>query len=672
MKLSARKLAMVDPASLWDRLDGASLTVVFDDGELKMITQDVILSAYSWLFVREYGNKVPLTTDMTVTSELKNGGTYNSEMSRALFNRAMKSALEALGLHTDSNSVYAFVMKCAKENDHLYNGAADNLDSYAVSLGILDYIEATVHPSIKSLRDKATTDMSVAELADIQKEAEEALLKGLKREDGTVLKISMAVRAGMIKMSQLLQSILFRGFVQDIDRVLIEYPILSNLVIGMNHVEDFALLGRDSSFSIAAAQRDLGNITHQSVRQGYITTAIRSIEMGKDCGSKHTSPFHIEEELDLFNINGRYIIEDGKLVRVTTEDKERIGTTVNIRNAYNCTLRNKQHVCGICYGDTGANIAPEDGVGKALNREKSRGWAQQPLSMKHVVAGLKSGIIESTPALRKYFKMLSKDSQELGFRAVPKSVKSIKIKVLLSEALGISSLPSVPDVEKIALKRTSKIKFLYVVLEKRAGIEEDQVILSTKKYGVMFTYDFLRFVKDNYRDVVFPENEFVTIDVTEFVKRGEPFLKYPNLVTTALEATNSIISYYEASEKKVSNQYAINDVCLEIYDLMKKDTNLNVVETLLAAYLVRDVNQDGKQISWKVTRAWERGAMIPKFRSLINHRSYAPSALYAKQHSRIFDISTYTEKGPTPISALDVTLQPDEVVSDKRYAKPKS
>ncbi len=663
--IKARKIAMVDPDTLWERISGNRIPVEFDDGVLEMSSQELILSAYFWLFVSAHGKKVRLVKDMVITNFYK-GGMFQKGTARGLFNRVLNYMLEDSGMTQDSEFLYMNLDYILRANDKLYNAIAANCDAYILGLDVVDYIEATDHPSIIPLKEYVRANPNKQAVVDSQAEVERLLAIGLMDENGQELRVSMAAKAGLIKVSQLMQSIFVRGYVHDLNKELLPHPVLDNLVEGMRTPENFALLTRDASVSIAAAKKDLKDVVHKSSKHGYVTTNMRRIVVG-DCGSRHYLIMRVRES-DMDKIQGRYqILPNGKLEKITMESTHLIGTDIHLRSSIYCTLPNKQHVCSTCYGDTHRNISLKDAIGKAIAREGSRDDIQQPLSMKHVVGDLATGGVIKSLLFQKFFKIKRDGGEYIYLKSQASAVKVI-LKFDQRDVAGISMITNVDNIDNLPVKRISSVKSVIVHIERKKSSIEERIILSENKTGAVLTYNILSYIRDNMKDLVKNDSEYLSVDITKFVHdRDEPVLKFPDLVATSTDHNNKLVSLYDFSNGKDKNPYGFSNVVFEIYDLINEQrfANLSTVELMVASYLVRE-KRDGS-IDYNICRGWEKGARQIPVNELLGNRSLSASMLYSQQNTSLWNPGRYAESSTSPPLTLDVAMLPKKTVGNPLY-----
>jgi hypothetical protein len=676
-KLQVRKLLHANPEALFTEMDSATYNVVFDDGEIPMSAFDIILSSFAWFFHRENA-KLPLTTDLTITS-IAGEKPYSSTISTKLFNKCMRVYLDYNQIDNDSKALVDAVKRVVLMNDYLYNSLTMHLDRFIVAPDITDYVKLSEHPYLKEEKAKLSTSSSQAEVEAAIQRVGDAIVKGLHDENGVELFICELVRSNVIKLSQTVQAAFMRGYVFDINKEIIPYPVLTDLVEGHVHVENFALATKDAGVSIATSERDLGNITYDCLKHGYITASVRKVTL-TDCGSKHYILYPVDDELDLLSVVDSYrITESGDVVLITEEDTDLIDTSIKLRNPLYCTNRAKQSVCSTCYGGTHVNIDGEV-IGSAINRDMSIKDIQDALSMKHVVSGLTTGGDFASPLLNKYFKYTNilESRYLLAKTPLVKSNKKVKLRILLSEFIGLNILLQSENVNQLALNRTSRIENIVLVLEKKSKTDEIP-IQTAGRNACMMTASLLAYIKKTSSKLVYWDSKTVEIDITDYLAQTDTdninlaLFKYPNIVNTPMESVKSMLSIYEASPSKVQNPFAITDVALNIYDIVKKRSGrsriikFNIVALSLSAYIARDVRGDGDEIDYGITRAWEKGAFVPKFHPLMMNRSFSTQSQIREQSKRTFDIHSYTDDRPTPVMGLDVFMQPQEVIKSNKY-----
>lgn len=283
--------------------------------------------------------------------------------------------------------------------NRLYNDSIVEYSEYIRGSSSFDFSDLYEYPPIKEARDTA-----IREATKIAIEKAYDTVKLILERDPKLARnvIISDIRAGLLKMEQLLQILVVRGFNTDIDSHVYNKPILGNYFAGIHDpaeaIMESTLAAKAIIFTGAPLeQTEYGN------RKMQFTSAQVDLLIMNDCGSRVMSDILITKGrfkgLDGLNYLDK---QSGKFVPLRDSDTHLIDTVQSFRTPFNCAWRHHNCVCRTCYGLLAYNVPYGANIGHIASTMTQSEISQQVLKVKHSEASAASDPINISEEERPY------------------------------------------------------------------------------------------------------------------------------------------------------------------------------------------------------------------------------------------------------------------------------
>lgn len=583
-KFSARKMLARTTEELKKMLQG-EFTLVFDDG-IEIDTNDVEThySSYFWDIIRKY-SFTPLTAAMHVGKVIK-GGLAGSNTHLQLFSPiawGVLDAADAQNLAIDRKVLADELgLMIYQQTNALYNMACVELERNVVSTDILDYVNLLGHPLVKPVLaamqpNEDSITQTYATISDLIMKAPELANNPLV----------ISARSGMVKMNQLLQCLVARGFVTDIDSLIFPEPAMGSFATGYADFYSFLVDTRTASKSLFFSAKLLRDTEYKSRKLQILCMSVETLYPG-DCGSTHYLPWKLRgpaydengkmtRRSDLDHWVGKYFLDEetGGIRELKPTDEKYLGQMLRFRS----TLAGCQHpdphgMCMTCFGAMGKVIPENTNIGHMLAAALMQVLSQAILSVKHIDSSSSSAPIKLSE-LYKQWLAASPDGKGY-FLAKGMKGKSVKLSVSADEVSNLSSINTTAELESLVIDQISEITSATFLLE------DGNVPLEfmSDKRKASFTHDALYFIKetgwthDDYGNYIFdltdwpnevslmelPQRHFNTADHAEEITK---LIQGSSDDKTNRKQDGSVFSYFYELYELVNNRLDVPAVILE-------------------------------------------------------------------------------------------------------------
>lgn len=671
-KINARTLLKFTTEDLWKRLTGPFI-LVFDDGELETTAKETLYSAYAWRFHQVFP-ETPLLKKHHISSTLKTG-TMGS-----------KTHLNFLGdVMWDVHSTYKDRENEVELRDHLarmvyqitntmYSDLSYHVEADVVSIDIVDFIEIVQHPDIAPVLASITPDQAGIDRAYGAITA--VITSPTKLPNNPVVK---AVRAGLVDRNQVLQSIGPRGFLTDIDSVIFKTPVTRGYVQGFRKIYELMVESRSSAKALYFSKSPLEDAEYFSRKLQLLCQVVTTLHPG-DCGSDHYLTWHMrgpeKDEAglttykgDLPYLEGKYYMDEESqtLKAIAIGDKHLYGRTLQIRSVVaGCNHPDPHGFCATCFGELALSVPENSNIGHMCATSMTEKSSQSVLSVKHsdgnaVINGIIlpkefQAFLATTPDGYSYLL-----SQEL-------KGKGVKLIVQQVEALGLTDLAIVSDVNDLNITRVSSITDIAIkttaVIPTTGEIVEDGIVIpvSLNKRLASFTYEFLAYIKEHSWEPDDKANVVIDMAKWDWTKPIMTLpLKHFNMGDHSEDIAKIIESRVDDMQARSLSTAPVHTL-YEFFDLVnsKLNVNLAVLETIIYAAMAVDPLNNNFNLPkpWTAKALGVSGSTIPG-RSL-------PAAMAWERHrdTIINPASFFSEHRPS--HPMDVFVMPEEAVQDGR------
>jgi len=635
--ISIDKVINLPLTVLIDTVRGKAINVRFPDGILQLNASEIITSYFVYRIKLQYP-KLRLTKEINIRNHYKNG---------VLTISTVREFLTAFCWNLPEVEQVTIARQALHANQHIYNFTVTNCLASVKTIDVLDVLALHRHKEFVALREYAKSKGSTPEVVnEIFDRATELLLKGIYNADGTLNNISWFAQRGLVKIAQVLQCSLLRGYVPDIDGELIPHCIESNLFEGMKSVRDMACLSKEAAVALVASKKDLSDVSYAGRRLSYTASYIRDVTKG-DCGSEHYLTRKVAEH-DLVNFQGTYYKEPGKkkLSVIKIDDVNLIGKTLHLRNPLYCTNKDTQTVCGTCYGELSHTLPTTADPGQVLSAIIADKAKQTQLSKKHSLVSDGNEVQEGN---YKYFK---EKASSIYFRPVTGALK-VKLSISMHE---LKNIADIFKYDNLAIAKISAIQAVKLdIIRKNVPITDIEVIGTTKAPS-MLSSEFIAYLKE-HKEIMTFHNEVYTFDITHFPIKQPVFTESIKMTDFGDHIINTV-AMYERRGKSMDgvNEYNIPSVLDVIYSNINviSDVHLSIVSLLLASYIITDKSYD-------IARAWMQGAKQGKGDKILANRSLSTAFIYKTQRQTLVSANNYGKIKTTMDHSLDVFLDPAAV-----------
>jgi hypothetical protein len=497
-RVNARQLLQFSTGELWDKLTGQFI-LVMEDGEIEANYKEVLYSSYAWEYHRCYPETPLLLKHFSKTSLGKQRMTTESHLD--LLNECLWSTYDIYKNQVPMS--IRLLDKLAQMSyeitNTMYNDLTYRLEDYVTSLDILDFLNITTHPTITAaLTVMPPTEEGIISIQDI-------IMSVVDSEEMLDNPLAKAMLSKIVSKGQALQCLGPRGFLTDIDsHVFKAAPIKEGYVKGIVSLYDSMIDSRSAAKSLIFSTDPLQKSEYFSRRQQLICMNVKSLHL-VDCGSQHYLQWPIRDtymvgnskiQSDLVTLAGKYYLdeESNTLKIVTVKDKHLLGKVLKIRSVIaGCNHPDPTGVCQYCYGETGLSIPENSNLGHITCVSMTSELGQLILSTKHFDGSSAVEWIILKPHEKKYLD--TKNNGTSYYLSQNLKDKEVKLIIAASQAMGLTDVNLVDQVEILNLARVSEFENITILSEDKE--EKDIATLSVSLNGrnSTFTHEMLRYVK---------------------------------------------------------------------------------------------------------------------------------------------------------------------------------
>lgn len=656
MRISARKLLTKTVDEVWKLLRG-SFILVFDDGEIETNHYETAYSRIFWEFHLMYP-KLPLLTSQhfKVANE---GKSLGSASHRKILDNIVWMIYD---IYKDEGITLEIILRqTTLLNNYLYNYTSVNTSDCMISISIEDFIEVLEHPEVVEsqkdlhLEPKDTNRVRNQAIIDNVTNTLERVLKDPTKLPNNV--VSKIVRAGLVREGQTYQALGVRGYLTDISSDIFPYPIMTGLVKGMNKFHDVFIESRSAAKALMFTKQPLQDSEYFSRRVQVVSQPLRNIHAG-DCGSTKYITAYVRDKKFLGIIKGKHYLDPETGVRgvVTTKLQHLIGKRIHLRSHLYCNHIDPEGCCETCFGEMAMNIPPRTNLGQATATSFCADNSQNVMSTKHydgssVVDAIYVDIeykpyVRSAPDENSY--LLSKNL--LG--------KNFKLIISSKEAIGLTDITAVPDVENLMLNHVSEINYIGFQITTKGMSEIVPVPVSIGKRLSSLSYEFLRYAKRYGWETNEDQNYVFNMENWDY---DDPLLTMPfrhyNMSDHLTCLENVIESRMEdfKHRKTVSLEHLLWELC----DVANSKLAVNIC--VLESIVLATANVSHANKNYRIPKGYttaEPGVLA----NTIFNRSLSGAMAYQDHQKFLTNPSSFFNRG-RPSHVMDLYIMPKEAVN---------
>ncbi len=664
-KYAASRMLKRSTKELMEMLAGKFI-LVFDDGK-EIVTNDLetIYSSFFWDIIRVHPF-TPLTADMHVSSVIK-GGLANSGTHLKLTEKIAYGVIDAAHAQKvpfDVDRLGKMVYEAANE---LYNYACVGMESDIASTDILDYVEVLNHPKIKPILDNlVSTEESISEAYSTIS----AIIMG--EPDLSNNPLCVSARSGMVKMNQLLQCLVTRGFVTDIDSLIFPEPAMGSFAAGYKDFYSLFIDSRTASKSLFFSAKLLRDTEYSSRKLQILCMALETLHPG-DCGSTNYMPWLIRpeqvdedgkvvRESDLKAFAGKYFLneETGGICELKPDDTKYLGKMLQFRSTLaGCQHPDRHGTCMTCFGAMGQVIPENTNIGHLLAAALMQVLSQSILSVKHIDSSSSSNKI----VLNDYYaNWLAVSSDGRGY-LLSKNLKGKKIKFVITpdELPNLPSINATKDLDTLVIDQISEIESMTMVVTD--GIEEipQPLNLMSDKRKASFTHQALEFIKE--RGWTNDDRGNYVIDFTGW-PLTQTVMELPQRHFNTADHAEEITKLIQGSgddKNKRKQDGSVFAYFHELFELVNK--RLQVPAVILEHIIYAASNRNADQDDYRLPRA-NHTRQMGLTNMTVPERSMGAGIGFERHIKAIFSPSIFDpEKRADHV--FDVLVLPQETVQDR-------
>ena len=450
--VNARDLLVMPPAELWGRVDEIS-RVEFDDGVLNIIPRLLPMSRYMWVFQELYP-ETPLTKDSMIQSPYITTSTCQGILERGLFDCYYA---------TGERDVYfrehlARIGK--KQLNLLYNDSAKYCVSSARGASAIDYLRLIKHPPIAAIRHEIKTNLKITprRLIKLYDEAKKVIMTDPALDN---CPLCIGVRCRSMKIDQLIQCVIARGFGSDVDGVIFKELVRDAYIDGIRTLDGVLVDACSASRAIFYQKKPTQDSEYLNRRLRMNGAYLKRVHF-TDCGTLKTVDTAVTKQ-NLPDLAGKYYLEGDKwhVIRKTSSDL--IGKVIKRRSNFSCIHEDREGVCAKCYGDIALSIPHTTNLGVVSTTTVLSVLVQLLLSAKHIIlssVGDVSGLNDSDAARWMYVDATNPLSSSIYLKDIVKK-GDIYLTLRANEAKMLADLMELENLDDISSARLTSICTLF-------------------------------------------------------------------------------------------------------------------------------------------------------------------------------------------------------------------
>lgn len=643
--------------------------IQFDNDEIVEVFRNTTrYSALFWKVFHQFPNAQILPQHHI--SVVLNGEELNTSSHRKLATNILRSVVK------DHNLLYPeqkepLLKALTRAQLDAQKALAVITEADVISLDILDFIQISSHPDVIALRESAKAGHITISYAY---EKAEKLIRTLVIFDDNNL--AKAVRSNMVRINQVMQCVLFRGFPSEVDGTIYPHANWSNYTRGNRSFYQLVSDSRTAAKSHYYAGSALEDSEYNARKFQLFSMVLEHI-VYQDCGSTDYTPWLIRGECfdesgaleysgDLSRLVGKYYCEErgGPLKVLQGNEKNLISRIIYLRSVHKCKHKDPHAVCHVCMGEMSHNFSRFHNVGHLSSTTLTRILTQSVLSFKHVNTSSKTAKILLAEAERRYLNN-GKDGSAIYLTA-PRPGYRIFLSVIRDQVPGLLDLDKLSDLPQVSLTRIACITDIKIrVVTPDGEIVEDLLKTRVKSEGTMMSRDFLAHVA-KHGWVIESDNNF-QFDMTHWDFDQALLVaqnKEESVVDLVSEVEKIVQSNQDLHKQRLVKENAPDIVLTELFEKVNNKFNVNIICFEVIIY--------GLMCASTTSFALSRNAKKPVLgisRLLTVHRSAGSMMAFQEHRAAIFNPG-YRYLGHRPDSPMDVFLNPQEVI--EAYYGPQS
>lgn len=671
-RLSARLLASMEVEELRECLTGRFI-VAFEDGDLETNVRETLYSRYAWEFHREYP-LTPLLKNHHVTHQL-NGKRLGSDSHTDLLGAVMWTVYSIYADRFDLTQMNEQQLRdrlsemIYRLTNRMYNELSRTSEEDVVSLDITDFHAVVSSPTVRAANEALQpTQQSIAET---HAKIKEVLQAGVELPDNP---ISLAVRAKLVNVNQVLQCVSARGFLTDTDSHQFKFPVLRGYAQSIRSMHDSLIESRSAAKSLEFSKKPLQDSEYFARRLQLVSQVVRNLHPG-DCGTQKYLHVHVQGPTlhngvvtnggNLKQLKGIYYLDESAnppvLKALQGNEKHLIGKMIKTRSPIHCAHQDGYGICTTCFGELSLSVPAGSNIGHMCCTSMTQKTSQSVLSVKHLDGSAVVEAITLAEDERQYLKVGS-DDNSYGLADSLLRAKKVELVIPSTRAQNISDIMEVKDVHELNPTRVSELEEIGLIVTDASGVEQPTVsiFVNIGRRLASMTYPLLAHIKQHGWGVKeVGNNTMYTVDMTGF-DWNQSILSLPLKHINMSDHSRDIAEMLESSVDEMQDRDKVispDALLLELCDLVndKLSVNLAVLSVIVYAAMIVSA-EDG---DYALPKPWtNRGLGVMSL--TMAYRSLSAAMAYESHREMITSPISYIVTN-RPDHPMDGILCPAEV-----------
>lgn len=663
MKISARKLLSATTVELKEKL-GGHFILLFEDGvELPTFDLEVVYSSYVWDLFRTYP-LAPLTSKMFIQAILggkpAGSGTHTKFLNKVLWH--IHDHYHSIGLEVDMELM---AQKVVDISNQIYNDGTLELPEEALTTDYLDYVELADYPPMVELLSKLDKPVVTEEDIDAANKAAQELI--MKDPNISHNQLVQASRSGLVRMNQMLQCAVVRGFVYNVNDRIFAEPSLGNFGRGYKDWYSAFIDSRTISVSLNSSLKLLPDTEYGSRKLQIMDMSVETV-YDTDCGSQEYLPWLLRPDRpgrkgDFGNWLGKYFLDEERNVvrELVASDTDLIGKTLQFRSPLGgCKHPDPHGICRVCYNSQAKVIPKHTNIGHASAAYLMQILVQLSLSTKHVINSASSKKITLPEG---YFSYIRAGADGYSYTLAKQNKgKTVELIIHPSSIGDIAILGKTKNVTSLVPDQISEISFMKLKYTKGEEQEIMDVMVELEKRKASFTHQALSYIKETgfTRD----DSGNYVFDFTNYPP-GAAVLALPKQVFNTSDHAAAILTLIQGAatdRKKRASEDSLATYFHELYEMVneKLDVSAHILEIIIYGAAVRNTDANDYRLPKAGTSA-EMGILS----KTVPGRSAGPAMAFERHAGFIFSTALFSSKNLSS-HLFDVFVMPQETVLDRR------
>lgn len=502
-----RDLLAMSEDAIWDLDLGRkdAIEIHFEDGVLHTRSQPTIFSWYIWQLFNEY-DKTPILMKHHIQDTRVTSSTHLN-----YFTEATRSIFEAYNKQIDMDKVSKLIYEWT---NRMFNAFVLRLEDEVTSIDILDFIEVVDHPKIAKIIKEMKPDAKSIEKAY---EAVRSVIMDPTQLVGNG--VAEPTKSKLVKENQVMQCIVTRGSMSDIDSNIFPIPIMDSYLTGITGLRDSMMESRAAAKAQINTTGPVRDAEYFNRIEQLMTSFVIGVEYDNgepliDCGSV-TYREHTPSSTDFQDWVGKYYLDEktNTLKALRESDRHLIDTQLKFRSMFDCKAPSRQHMCQTCYGDLYYNIPEGANLGHTGATATCKDVSQIIISTKHYDASAVGEEINYGEYDLKFVR-IGTDPNHIFFNPRLKKYGDLTLTIASEEAGRLSEIMT-SDLNNLSIRRISSVSEIRLDFTDRNGLPDSAVVpVSMGTQHSSLSKSFLKYLKEERWELT--ENGNYRIDLRKW------------------------------------------------------------------------------------------------------------------------------------------------------------